>query len=68
MFDFSKAASAVADLDSRLEQLTNQQKITNGLLALLILCQPSERIAEVLTEHEVVTLNTMAQQYIKRDV
>lgn len=37
MFDFPKALSAVGDLDSRLEQIANQGKITNGLLALLVL-------------------------------
>lgn len=37
MFDFPKALSAVNDMDSRLEQIANQQKITNGLLALLTL-------------------------------
>lgn len=37
--DFGKAMSALADADSRLEQVANQQKITNGLLALLVLGQ-----------------------------
>ena len=37
MFDFPKAIAAVGDLDSRLEQIANQGKITNGVLALLVL-------------------------------
>jgi hypothetical protein len=37
VFDFPKALSAIADADSRLEQIANQQKITNGLLAMLVL-------------------------------
>lgn len=37
MFDMEKVAGAVTDLDSRLEQIANQGRITNGLLALLVL-------------------------------
>lgn len=45
MLDFPKALSAIADADSRLEQIANQQKITNGLLALLVLANDMSAIA-----------------------
>ncbi len=37
VFDMSKVANAVGDLDERLTQIANQGRITNGLLALLVL-------------------------------
>lgn len=37
MFDFPKMLNALSDLDSRFEQIANQQRVTNGLLALLSL-------------------------------
>ena len=57
--DIGKAMSAVADLDSRLEQVANQQRLTNGLLALLVLfaSDPTFKI----TEQERVTCIAIAR-------
>jgi hypothetical protein len=39
MFDFQRLATAATDLDSRLEQIANQSRLTNALLALSIRVQ-----------------------------
>lgn len=47
MFDFPKALSAIADADSRLEQIANQQRVTNGLLALLCMIEQTRLVHDV---------------------
>lgn len=60
MFDFPKALSAVADVDSRLEQVANQQKITNGLLALLVLAEANRSAREAPMEGPFITPDEQA--------
>ncbi len=54
--DFGKMATAVNDLDTRLEQIINQGKITNGLLALILLSAEGTRkvagIPQLMSEQE----------------
>lgn len=65
MFDLPKAMSAVADLDSRLEQIANQGRIANGLLALLVLNESNKRAEKfqepMITEQERLACIALAR-------
>ena len=54
--------SAVADMDSRLEQIANQQRVTNGMLALLILTTGD---LSKLSNEERTTIEVIARTAIR---